>query len=78
MREGLTQPIDVMSAADSVITILGSLDVSSFPPEECIAVSVCQAKAVDAWMGAYLQTKEKRNQGVHDLRVVYGRRPRHS
>lgn len=45
--------IDKLSAADSVITLLGKLDASAFPWDERIAVGACQAKAIEAWLEAY-------------------------
>lgn len=40
--------INGLSAADSVVTLLGELDVSAFPWDERIAVGACRAKAHDA------------------------------
>jgi hypothetical protein len=45
--------INRLSAAESIVTLLGQLDGSRFPWEERIAVGACQAKALDAWFEAH-------------------------
>ena len=52
-------PIDKLFAADSVITLLGKVDVTAFPWDERIAVGACQAKAIDACFDE-LQDKRSR------------------
>lgn len=44
--------IEGFLAADSVITLLGKLDVSAFPWDERIAVGAYQAKAIEARLRA--------------------------
>ena len=44
--------IGKLSAADSIISLLGGLNVSAFPWSERIAVGACQAKANRAWLEA--------------------------
>jgi hypothetical protein len=49
-----TQPIDRMTAADSVLSLLGRLDVQKFPNEERMAVALVEIEALDQWFAAYL------------------------
>ncbi len=49
-----TQPIDRMTAADSVLSLLGQLDVRKLPSEERMAVAIVEIKALDEWLAAYL------------------------
>ncbi len=44
--------IDRLSRADSVITLLGRLNVERFPPEERMAVARLQVEAIDEWLAA--------------------------
>lgn len=46
--------------ADSIIELLGKLDVEKLPPEEGRAVGECQAKAVEDWIAAYADLKQER------------------
>ena len=48
------KPMDRLSCADSVITLLGRLNVERFPPEERMAVARLQVEAIDDWLAAYL------------------------
>ena len=48
------KPIDRLSSADSVITLLGRLNVEPFPPEERMAVAQLQVEAIEEWLAAYL------------------------
>ena len=47
-----------MWQADSVIALLGKLDVERLPPHEGRAVGEVQAKAVDEWLAAYIDLRE--------------------
>jgi hypothetical protein len=47
-----------MWQADSVIALLGKLDVERLPPHESRAVGEVQAKAVDDWLAAYIDLRE--------------------
>jgi hypothetical protein len=58
-----TQPIDRMTAADSVLTLLGRLDVQKLPNEERMAVALVEIETIDEWLAAYL-----------DVAVPQGRR----
>jgi len=51
-------PIDRLSAADSMIALLGRLNTDRFPPEERMAVATTQVEAIDEWLAAYLEIKE--------------------
>ncbi len=51
------QPLDRMTAADSLITLLGHLDVEKFPSEERMAVAIVQIEAIDEWLAAYLEMR---------------------
>jgi len=51
------QPLDRMTAADSLITLLGHLDVEKFPSEEQMAVAIAQIEAIDEWLAAYLEMR---------------------
>jgi hypothetical protein len=44
--------------ADSVIALLGKLDVERLPLHEGRAVGEVQAKAVDDWLAAYIDLRE--------------------
>ena len=48
------QPIDRLSAAESVIELLGRLDVEKFPKEERLAVALVKIEALDQWLSAFL------------------------
>jgi len=50
-------PIDRMAAAESIVTILGRLNVERFPAEERMAVAKVQIAAIDEWLEAYLETR---------------------
>jgi hypothetical protein len=53
------QPIDAVTAADSVIALLGSLDTERFPRSERIAVARLQAAAIRLrldWVAKLCQT----------------------
>jgi hypothetical protein len=47
-----------MWQADSVIALLGKLDIERLPPHEGRAVGEVQAKAVDDWLAAYIDLRE--------------------
>ncbi len=47
-----------MWQADSVIALLGKLDLERLPPHEGRAVGEVQAKAVDDWLAAYIDLRE--------------------
>ena len=47
-------PIDRMSAAESVLALIGRLDVEKFPPEERMAVAIVEIEAIDEWLAACL------------------------
>ena len=48
--------IDRLSQADSVITLLGRVNVENFRAEERIAVATAQVEAIDEWLAAYLDS----------------------
>ena len=48
------QSIDRLTAAQSVLELLGRLDVRKFPPEERMDVAIVEIKALDEWLAAYL------------------------
>ena len=48
-----------MWQADSVIALLGKLDVERLPPHEGRAVGEVQARAVDEWLAAYIDLRER-------------------
>ena len=50
-------PIDRMTAAESVATLLGRLNVEKFPTEERMAVATVQIAAIDDWLAAYLEMR---------------------
>ena len=49
-----------MWQADSVIALLGKLDVERLPFDESRAVGEVQAKAVDDWLAAYIDLRGRR------------------
>ena len=53
----LRHPIDRMAAAESVVSILGRLNVDKFPAEERMAVASVQIAAIDEWLDAYLERR---------------------
>ena len=56
MRESMHKnPIDRLSHADSVIALLGGLDIERFPTDERIAVASLQVEAIEEWLAAYLE-----------------------
>ena len=59
-----TQPIDRMTAADSVLSLLGRLDVQKFPNEERMAVALVEIEAIDEWLAAYLDVAVPRDRRV--------------
>jgi hypothetical protein len=58
-----TQPIDRMTAADSVLSLLGRLDVQKFPNEERMAVALVEIETLDEWFAAYLDVAVPRSCG---------------
>ena len=50
-------PIDRMTAAESVATLLSRLNVEKFPTEERMAVATVQIAAIDDWLAAYLEMR---------------------
>ena len=50
-------PIDRMTAAESVATLLSRLNVEKFPTEERMAVAKVQIAAIDDWLAAYLEMR---------------------
>ena len=64
--------IDRLSRADSVITLLGRLNVERFPPEERMAVARLQVEAIDEWLAAYLEGVAENAEGA--LQAVSWRR----
>ncbi len=48
-----------MWRADSLIALLGKLNVDKLPPHERRAVGECQAKAVDEWLAAYVDLRKR-------------------
>ena len=48
------QTIDRLTAAESVIELLGRLDVEKFPKEERMAVALVKIEALDEWLSAFL------------------------
>jgi hypothetical protein len=50
-------PIDRMAAAESIVTILGRLNVDKFPAVERMAVASVQIAAIDEWLDAYLDNR---------------------
>jgi mono/diheme cytochrome c family protein len=51
----LKQPIDRMTAAESIATILGRVNVEKFPYEERVAAATAQIAAIEEWLDAYLE-----------------------
>ncbi len=49
-------PIDRITCAESMITLLGRLNVDRFPPEERMAVARVQVEAIDDWLAAYMES----------------------
>jgi hypothetical protein len=58
-----------MWQADSVIALLGKLDLERLPPSEGRAVGEVQAKAVDDWLAAYIDLREDRPERPRDRRL---------
>ena len=48
-----------MWKADSIIALLGKLDVERLPLQEGQAVGACQARAVDEWLSAYAEMRRR-------------------
>jgi hypothetical protein len=48
-----------MWKADSIIALLGKLDVDRLPLHESQAVGICQARAVDEWLAAYADLRRR-------------------
>jgi hypothetical protein len=67
--------IDRLYAADSIIALLGQLNVSKFPWEERIAVGVCQAEAQKAWWEACRDAKPRLRSRRSHQAAVHAARP---
>ena len=52
-----SQRIDPLTAADSVIALLGDLNTDKFSPDERIAVANVQVEAAEEWLAAYLEAE---------------------
>lgn len=48
------QPIDRLSAADSVISLLSGLKAETISPDERMAVATVQLEAAEEWLAAYM------------------------
>ncbi len=44
--------------AESLIALLGKMNLDKLPPHESQAVGECQAKAMDDWIAAYMDLSE--------------------
>ena len=56
MREHVpTQPIDRLSAADSVLSLLAALRGEKISPAERMAVANLQIETTEEWLSAYMQ-----------------------
>jgi hypothetical protein len=44
--------------AESLVTLLGKMNVDKLPPHESRAVGECQAKAVEDWLSAYIDMQK--------------------
>lgn len=51
----LKQRIDPVTSAESILAVLGSLNIENMPPEERMAVSTVQVETLEEWLAAYLQ-----------------------
>ena len=49
-------PIDRLTAAESIATLLARLNVEKFPDEERLAVATAQIAAIDEWLAAYVES----------------------
>ena len=49
---GSRQPIDSLSCAESVITLLDLLHIEKLPPEEQAALATVQTQAIEEWLTA--------------------------
>jgi hypothetical protein len=58
------QPIDRLTAAESVIELLGRLNVEKFPREERMAVALVRTEALDEWLSAFLDMSAPRGRRV--------------
>jgi hypothetical protein len=59
-QDGHKNPIDRMSHADSVMALLGRVNVNNFPGEERIAIATVQVEALDEWLAADLENSAAR------------------
>jgi hypothetical protein len=53
MDSKVTHPIDRLTAADSIATLLSRLDLARLPEREAVAVREVQKKAIEDWLAAY-------------------------
>ena len=58
MHSKVTHPIDRLTAAESIATLLSRLDVERFPEAEALAVGRLQKQAIDEWLAANRALKE--------------------
>ena len=49
--------IDRLSAADSVLSLLGALRAERLPPDERMAVATGQLEAVEEWFAAFVDVE---------------------
>ncbi len=54
-RRNLTQPIDRLSAADSVLSLLGALKPERIPRDERIALANVQIEFGEEWFSASME-----------------------
>jgi hypothetical protein len=54
------QPIDRLSAADSVLSLLADLRPENIPREERLAVANTQIEATEQWLSAYMEFEAAR------------------
>ena len=45
--------------AESLVDLLGKMDLEKLPPHEGKAVGECQAKAMDEWLAAYVALRDR-------------------
>lgn len=50
-----TQPIDRLSAAESVLSLLGGLSLANAPTQERMALATVQIEATEEWFSAYME-----------------------
>ncbi len=51
--------ISRLASADSILDLLGRVDMEKFPPDERIAISTVQVETLDKWLSARLLDEER-------------------